>query len=131
MTYRIFDWDRRDKDGNPRELHIDHALNVMDFKKHGNYKTQYTPQLNSTVNLADCPHFTTGYIRFEQPVDKDYNMIDSFVIYMCLEGKVDLYHPGGDPEALRKGDSILIPAVLKELTMIPQERSSLLEIYMK
>jgi mannose-6-phosphate isomerase len=131
MTYRIYDWERVGPDGQPRELHIEHSLNVMDYKKRGDYKTVYTPQLNSTVNLADCPYFTTQYMKFDQPVDKDYNLIDSFVIYMCMEGQVDIHHPGGDPETLKKGDSILIPAALKEIALVPQQETTLLEIYMK
>lgn len=131
MTYRIYDWDRKGPDGKPREMHIDHALNVMDYARLDNYKTDYRPLLNSTVNLVDCPYFTTQYMRFDRPVDKDYNLIDSFVIYMCTEGKVDLYYPGGGPEQLSKGDSILIPASLKEISIVPLEESTLLEVFMK
>ncbi len=130
MTYRIYDWGRTDPDGNPRELHIDHAVEVMDFTLHENYKTPYTPLLNSSVRLASCPYFTTQYLEFDQPVDKDYNLIDSFVIYMCMEGKVDIHYSGGEPDVLQKGDTILIPAALKELSLIPQEKSTLLEIFM-
>ena len=130
-TYRVYDWDRVGMDGNPRELHIDHALRVMDFKSHSEYKTGYTPILNSTVQLVDCPHFSTSYIQFDQPVDKDYNLIDSFVIYMCMEGRVDIHHPGGAPETVLRGDTILIPASLKEISLIPQESSILLEVYMR
>ena len=130
MTYRIYDWGRTGPDGTPRELHIDHALNVMDYTRQKNYKTPYTPLLNSSVSLADCPYFTTQYIEFDQPVDKDYNLIDSFVIYMCMEGKVDIHYPGGEPVVLQKGDTILIPAALKELSLVPSEKSTLLEIFM-
>jgi mannose-6-phosphate isomerase len=131
MTYRIYDWDRRDADGNGRELHIDHALNVMDYSRHENYKTRYNPVLNATTTLADCPYFTTRFMKFDIPVDKDFNLIDSFVIYMCMEGTIDLYYPGGGSETLHKGDTILVPAVLKELSLVPQEMSTLLEIFMK
>jgi mannose-6-phosphate isomerase len=129
MTYRIYDWGRTDKDGNPRELHIDHGVEVLDFTLHENYKTPYTSLLNSSVRVADCPYFTTQYIEFDQPVDKDYNFIDSFVIYMCMEGRVDIHYPGGVAETIQKGDTIMIPAALKELSLIPQEKSILLEIY--
>lgn len=131
MTYRIYDWDRVEADGKPRELHIDHATNVMDFKVQDNYKTVYTPRLNVAEDLADCPYFTTRYMQFDQPVDKDYNLIDSFVIYMCMEGKVFLNYPGGEPELLQKGDTVLIPAAIKEVSMIPHEKTTLLEIFMK
>ncbi len=61
MTYRIYDWGRTGPDGNPRELHLDHAVNVMDYTRQKDYKTSYTPLLNSTVRLVDCPYFTTRY----------------------------------------------------------------------
>jgi mannose-6-phosphate isomerase len=129
MTYRIYDWGRTGADGNPRELHIDHALHVMDYARHDQYKTPYTPQLNTTVYLAECPYFTTRYMQFDQPVDKDFSLIDSFVIYMCMEGKLDLHHPNGEPETLKKGDTILVPAVIKELSLVPLEQTTLLEIF--
>ncbi len=131
MTYRIYDWGRTGADGKPRELHIDHAVNVMDFTRHANYKTSYTPLLNRSVSLVECPYFTTRYIEFDQPVEKDYNFIDSFVIYMCMEGEVQIHHPGGEPEVLKKGDTILIPAALKELSLVPGVKSTLLEIFMQ
>ena len=131
MTYRVYDWNRVGADGKPRELHIEHALRVMDYKRHDQYKTGYPRIMNATVNLADCPYFTTCYMQFDQPVDKDYNLIDSFVIYMCMEGEVDLHYPGGEPVSTRKGDTLLIPAAIKELSMIPRETTTLLEVYMK
>lgn len=135
MTYRIYDWGRVGTDGQPRELHIDHALNVMDFRWHDQYKTHYPDQPNSTVQLADCPYFTTQYMQFDQPMDKDYNKIDSFVIYMCMEGRVELCYPGleqgSDSETLNKGDSILVPAAIKEISLVPIEKSVILEIFLK
>ena len=86
--------------------------------------------LNNSVRVASCPYFTTQYIEFDNPVDKDYNLIDSFVIYMCMEGIVNIHYPGGEPEVLHKGDTILIPAAIKELSLIPLEKSVLLEIFM-
>lgn len=131
MTYRIYDWDRTGPDGRPRDLHIEHAANVIDFNIPPSYTTPYEAKLNQTVPLVDCPYFTTRIMKFDQPVDKDYSLIDSFVIYMCTEGMVDLYHPGGETERLKKGDTILVPAVLKEISLVPQAPSTLLEIFMK
>ncbi len=131
MTYRIYDWDRKGPDGQPRELHIEHAANVIDFGMPAGYKTGYEAALNRTVPLADCPYFTTQYMKFDQPVDKDYNLIDSFVIYMCMEGRVDIHHPAGEPESLARGDTILIPASLKEVSLVPQGSTTLLEIFLK
>ena len=130
VTYRIYDWDRVGLDGKPREMHTDLAVDVIDFTYHDNYKTPYQTLRNSTVNTVDCPYFTTSVIKLDQPVDKDFNMIDSFVIYMCMEGSVKINYKGG-LENLSKGETILIPAELKNLSLIPEENSTLLEVYIK
>jgi len=62
-------------------------------------------------------------------VDKDYNLIDSFVIYVCAEGKIDINYRGGDPVTVVKGESVLVPAILKEISIIPQVNSKVLEVY--
>lgn len=130
-TYRIYDWERIGTDGKPRELHLDHALQVMDYKKRDNIRTSYDRIPNKTVKLVDCPYFTTGLIEFEVPVDKDYALIDSFVIYICTEGNILVNYKGGEPVTLKKGETMLVPAELKELSMIPGEKSTVLEVYIK
>ncbi|MCK4852622.1 MAG: class I mannose-6-phosphate isomerase [Bacteroidales bacterium] len=129
-TYRIYDWDRLGKDGKPRELHIEHALNVLDFKAHSAYKTSYQKIQNASVNLVDCPYFTTRLIHFDKRFERDYEAIDSFVIYMCLSGDLEIQYNSENRTRLSKGDTILIPAVIKNLSLIPYENSSLLEIYL-
>ena len=129
MTYRIYDWDRVGVDGKPRELHIEHALNVLDYKAHTSYKTSYHSELNTPVRLVECPYFSTQLIQFDKKLDMDYASLDSFVIYMCLDGDLDLWHTGENRTRLVKGDTILIPAAIKDLSLEPNEESRLLEIY--
>jgi mannose-6-phosphate isomerase len=131
VTYRIYDWDRVGPDGKPRELHLDHSLEVMDYKKRDDIRTSYDRLINSTVNLADCPYFTTSLIEFDDAVDKDFNMIDSFVIYICTEGSMMINYKDGEPVELKKGETVLIPAELKEISLIPGEKSTVLEVYLK
>jgi len=130
VTYRIYDWDRTDAEGNPRELHTDLAIDAIDFSYHSSYHTPYQALLNSTIPTVDSPYFTTSVIQLDQPVEKDFNMIDSFVIYLCVEGSVGITYPGG-AESIRKGETILIPAELKNLAIVPTEPSTLLEVYIK
>jgi mannose-6-phosphate isomerase len=130
MTYRIYDWDRVGVDGKPRELHIEHALNVLDYKAHINYKTSYQSELNAPVNLVECPYFSTQLIHINKELDLDYSSLDSFIIYMCLDGDLDILYDGGNPTHLVKGDTILIPAAIKDVSMEPKEESRLLEIYL-
>jgi mannose-6-phosphate isomerase len=130
VTYRIYDWDRTDQEGQPRELHTDLALDAIDFTYLKTHKTRYQSHENSTVTAVDSPFFTTAVIRLDQPVDKDYNLIDSFVIYLCIEGEAGIAYPGG-VEQIRKGDSLLIPAELKNLAILPTRATTLLEVYIK
>lgn len=130
MTYRIYDWDRLGADGKPRELHIGHALNVLDYKAHASYKTGYPNVVNAPVNLVTCPYFSTQLIQLDKRLDMDYSALDSFVIYMCLEGVLDILYAGEDRAQLVKGDTILIPAAIKDLSLVPQEEGKLLEIYL-
>ncbi len=130
-TYRIYDWDRVDKEGNLRDLHLDKALQVMDYEKRDDIRTKYDRIQNSTVNLADCPYFTTSLIELDHLVDKDFNLIDSFVIYICTEGELMVNYKGGAAVQLRKGETVLIPAELKEISLLPKEKSTLLEVYVK
>ena len=131
VTYRIYDWDRTDDQGKSRELHTDLALDAIDFSFHKQYLTPYQALKNSTVNAVDSPFFTTSVIHLDQPVEKDFNMIDSFVIYMCMEGTAGITYGKGEIETIKKGECILIPAELKSLALIPTEASTLLEVYIK
>jgi len=131
VTYRIYDWDRVGNDGKPRELHLDLAMKVMDFQKRNDIRSPYRSIQNTTVNLADCPYFTTGIIEFDQPVDKDFALIDSFVIYICIEGSMLINYKGGEAVSLMKGESVLIPAALKEISLIPSQKCTVLEVYLK
>lgn len=131
VTYRIYDWDRKDDQGNARELHTELALDAIDFEFQPGYKTPCTPLLNSTVTAVDCPYFTTGLIQLDKPVEKDFNLIDSFVIYICAEGAAGITYQGGGVELIKKGETLLIPAELKNLAIIPTEPTTLLEVYIK
>lgn len=131
ITYRIYDWDRTDEHGKSRELHNDLAPDAIDFSFHRNYRTSYQAVLNSTVPAVDSAYFTTSVIRLDRPVEKDFNLIDSFVIYLCTEGEVGITFGKGDVELIKKGETILVPAELKNLALIPTRASTLLEVYIK
>lgn len=130
ITYRIYDYDRKDATGKSRELHTDLALDAIDYNFYPQYKTIYQEKLNQTVNIADCPYFTTNIIKFNASVTKDYSLIDSFIIYICLKGKTEIVWEAGK-ESLNMGETVLIPATIKELEIISQEESEILEVYIK
>lgn len=129
ITYRIYDYDRRDKDGNPRELHTDLVLDAIDFTIYPEYRTRYEPKANELVELAKCKYFTTNILELNDVVEKDYNQVDSFVIFICLEGKLQIETESG-VESLGKGETILIPASIENVKLLPLSAAAkVLETY--
>jgi mannose-6-phosphate isomerase len=127
-TYRIYDWDRVDEKGNSRQLHTEEALEAIDFDFYSNYRTEYNPKNNKTVTLLETPFFTTNVLNFNQIIQKDYEELDSFVIYVCTEGKGEL-HYGNEKIDFKKGEVILLPASLNKIQLLPFENTKLLETY--
>ena len=128
ITYRIYDYNRTDDQGNERELHTDQALDAINFSASKNPKTQYKSLLNEITSLVDCEYFTTNIIRFDEAVTRNYGTIDSFVVYMCLEGNFAIEF-NEEKTIVNKGDTVLIPASLNELGLITDCETILLEIY--
>ena len=124
ITYRIYDYDRRDKNGNPRELHTELATDVINFCEQKQHNIHYHQHENHTEELVSCNYFTTNYLKFDKEVEKDYIELDSFVIYMCLEGNFTLVYDVDKTVKVNKGETILVPAILKNLFLI-------LEIYIR
>ena len=128
ITYRIYDYKRKDANGKERELHTEEALDVINFEASKQPKTLYTPVLNETTPLITCDYFTTNLLKFDKEIDRQYAKIDSFVAYMCLEGNFTIDFEG-DKTAVTKGDTILIPAGIDDLTLVPDGKVTLLEVY--
>ncbi len=130
ITYRIFDFNRTDEAGNTRELHTDLAVEAIDYSYHPKYKTTYTEVENQTEQLVACPYFTTNVLPFTKPVNKDYSMLDSFVIYMCVEGSAQIeYAESEDAIRIQKGETVLIPASIDNLILTPFEKTRFLEVF--
>jgi mannose-6-phosphate isomerase len=127
-TYRIYDWDRKDNEGNERELHTDLALAAIDFNIHSDYKTQVRPRVNETTGLISCPYFTTNLMELAQPLRKDYEELDSFVVYICLEGGMKI-KCGESLTVLTKGEVVLIPAIIDIVEIFPERKVKFLEVY--
>lgn len=109
VTYRVFDFNRKDKDGNLRELHTDMALDAMDFKKKDDFKVSYHHEDNNPNEMVNCPYFKTKYIQLTKELKQDISNRDSFTIYMCVAGSVEISTETGKV-VLNKGETALIPA---------------------
>jgi len=103
-------------------------LDVINFEASREPKTVYTPILNETTPLVTCDYFTTNMLRFNKRIERHYATIDSFVSYMCLEGNFSIEFEG-DITIISKGDTVLIPASIDELSLIPVGEVTLLEVY--
>ena len=115
VTYRIYDFKRKDKDGNYRELHTEEAAECIDYNVEPNYRTEYTPVKNEGVALVECPYFTTAVYDLNEPMTLDYSELDSFVIFIGLKGSGELTDNEGNTTTLCEGESILFPATTNEI----------------
>jgi len=131
VTYRIFDWNRKGADGKPRELHNDLAADAIDYTYYDSYRTDYHVHKNETGNLVQCNYFTTNFLEFDTALEKDWIETDSFVIYMCLDGKVELEYDEEDRVSILKGETVLVPASIDHMKYIPQPSARLLEVYIE
>lgn len=112
VTWRIYDFKRKDKDGNYRELHTQQASEAIDYTVEADYRTQYTPVKNQGVNIAECPYFTTAIYDLDEPMTIDYADLDSFVIFIGLKGEGTIT-ADGETTTLKAGESLLLPATTK------------------
>jgi mannose-6-phosphate isomerase len=130
-TYRIYDWDRLDDSGNPREMHLEQALEAINYEVPEEAKNNIKSSVNETVNLLECPYFTTNLIELAQPLRKDYEELDSFVVYICLKGGMALRPDIGEGIYLKQGDVVLIPAIVNLTEVFPEGTVKFLEVFIK
>ena len=131
-TYRIYDYDRVDKDGKKRQLHTAEAMDAIDFSgisssAGGHAHTHYHAHLNETTTIADCPYFTTRLIPFDTPIRKNLEEQDTFVLYLCVEGlaavkSMETIVP------IHVGECVLVPAVADSVELFCEGPAKLLEV---
>ena len=129
ITYRIYDYDRVDaKTGEKRELHNELAIDVIDFKVYDSYKTSYELKTNVSNTLVYSPYFKTNILSIKGEVKKDYSAIDSFVIYICVEGTLAIDHKG-ETYSLSQGETIMFPSSITTLVLNASDNAKILEVY--
>ena len=114
VTYRIYDYKRRDKDGNLRQLHTQEAAESINYTVLPDYRQHYTPQKNEGQLLVECPYFNTAVYDLTEPMTIDYSELDSFVILIGLKGE-GLLSVDGEEVPFRAGETLLIPATAREV----------------
>lgn len=132
ITFRVYDYDRRDAQGKARDLHVQESLEVADYKSVDDHKTSYEKALNTPANLAKCPYFTTNIFAFDKKLGRDYYFLDSYVILICTDGEFEITYDGGDAIMMKKGESILLPAAIREYFFTPKtQKAEFLETYLE
>lgn len=126
VTYRVYDWERVDDEGNERELHNDIAIDAFKFDLKDNFRVGYNKERNMSNNMVSCQFFTTNYLGLDNELSKE-NTHDSFIIYMCIDGEVEV-STENTKELISKGETILMPAAIKDFTL-KTKNAKLLEVY--
>ena len=127
-TYRLYDYNRRDSQGNPRPLHTREAMDALSFKPVKDAKTHYSYRPNHTTQIADCDYFQVNILSLTKPMKKDFRKLDSFVAYLCVEGiaavkALDHIVP------FHEGEVILVPATSDFVELHAEGEAKLLEIF--
>lgn len=129
ITYRIFDFNRKDANGNTRELHTELAKDAIDYEVLDDYRTHYEPVMNEPVELVNCPYFTTSVYDMTESITCDYTELDSFVVLICMEGACKVTDNEGNVTDFNAGETILLSATTQEVTIEPSEHTRILETY--
>lgn len=126
VTYRVYDWDRVDNQGNERELHNDIAIDAFKFDMEDDFRVTYDREKNISNEMVSCPFFTTNFLELNSETEKQ-NDKDSFLIYMCVDGEVEVTTTTTS-DIISKGETILIPASVKDFNL-RTSYAKLLEVY--
>ena len=126
ITYRIYDFNRKDADGNTRELHTELAKGAIDYTVLPDYRTKYEQVQDRETELVSCPYFTTSLCDLTAPLTLDYAALDSFVVVICVEGKGMIADDSGNEMPIHQGETVLLPATVKSLRVVPEGKLKML-----
>ncbi len=116
VTYRVFDFNRKDKEGNLRELHTELALDAVDYEKKDDFKVEYGHNKNEVNTMVDCPYFKTNFIELTDNLDLDTAQRDSFTIFMCVGGETKISTAEGEV-SIKSGETALLPASTQKISL--------------
>lgn len=128
ITYRVYDFNRKDKNGNLRELHTEQALDAIDYQKKDDFKVTYSKSDNYTNEMVNCPYFITNYLKLTENFEKEIGSQDSFHIYMCVKGS-GVISDGKTELTVNQGETVLFPASCGKL-QVKTSQMELLEVYL-
>lgn len=124
ITYRVYDFNRKDKNGALRELHTELALDAIDFERKDDFYVSYSKTSDTLNTMVDSPYFKTNYLDLTTNFSQDLSSVMSFLIYMCVEGKATIVNEDGEVD-VKKGETVLISADTKAIQILTQGASFL------
>ena len=127
-TYRIYDYRRLGSDGKPRELHVEEAIDAIDFNDTDARKSEYIDRPDIPVNVAKCPYFTANLLNIDTEVMRDYKEADTFMVIIATGGEADI-SCGGETMNIRRGETVLVPASATGIVIDPKGDFQALEAY--
>jgi mannose-6-phosphate isomerase len=130
ITYRIYDWGREHNPATARAMHVDQAIDVIDYAKKTEAKIDYARLPDEPVQLVASPYFITNRIEITRPLERNLSGNDTFVIYVCTSGDVTIQY-NRHSETMTKGETLLVPAAIADFTLLPSPEATLLETYIK
>jgi len=126
VTYRVFDFNRKDKEGNLRELHTELALDAIDYRKKDDFKVSYDDKSDTSNAMVACPYFKTNFLSLENDFSQDTVHRDSFTIFMCVDGSGVVQTESGEA-MIAKGETVLVPASSNSIA-IKTSKAKFLEV---
>jgi len=128
ITYRVWDWERVDENGNSRELHVNEALEAINYNARNDGATRSQGIINGTSSLVKSPYFRTNEIALTQGIEKKYTDLDSFVTLFCVKGQGVVVANEISVE-IKTGELVLIPATIDTVQIFPTNSMRILETY--
>lgn len=126
LTYRVYDFDRKDKEGNLRELHTSLAVDAIEYAKKDDFKVVYDKKKDTVNQMVDCPYFKTNFLNLDKPFHQDISKRDSFTIYICVDGEALVSNDWGSAP-IKKGETVLLAAASAQVK-VDTHSAKLLEV---
>jgi mannose-6-phosphate isomerase len=131
ITYRVYDWDRVDKNGRGRELHTELALEAIDFDAEPIIRENIQLVQNQAQELNNSPYFVVNRLYLNQKIERSFVESDTFRVYICIEGVGSISNDEFDAVEITPGEVVLVPASITEVEINPRSTAKILEVFIK
>lgn len=117
ITYRVWDYGRRDANGNLRQLHVQEAREALDFTAHDDQIHNFPPMGEGMKRLVKCHDFEVNRLEFVDSHTLEMPQPHSFVALFCVRGDILLNVEGMPPQSIKRGELALVPAIVDRVEM--------------